>query len=370
MNTALSTGRRAIVIYSPHAGRSAHLSHALTVLCQAGVDVADVLSITSVANTLEQGSQWKADGITMVVAAGGDGLVGGVTASAISSDLPVGIMPLGTANDLARSVGIPQKLAAAARVIASGTEQEIDIGLARPIMQKLRAELPDERAAAVASPPLRQQCLFVHALTVGLSVQFARLATNKAIRQRYRRLTYPLALWKAFNAYRPVEAELHFEGVARRTTSSHVRSVTSEYAILRGRIAQATAVNAPIFWGPFEAAVPEVSFSDRLLDMVVFEDTSRHTLIQRMLHFFSYASHQIPRQNSWHARYPSLLAAALTDVPGVHHVQARSVTIFTESEQQAVTLDGEVCSCTPIQARVANERLRLIVPVSSLRRAH
>jgi hypothetical protein len=38
------------------------------------------------------------------------------------------------------------------------------------------------------------------------------------------------------------------------------------------------------------------------------------------------------------------------------------VTIVTENEPQAVTLDGEVCMQTPVEARVADEQLRLLAP--------
>jgi diacylglycerol kinase family enzyme len=49
-------------------------------------------------------------------------------------------------------------------------------------------------------------------------------------------------------------------------------------------------------------------------------------------------------------------------IPGIHHVQARGITIYTESEQEVVTLDGEVYAQTPVKARVADERMRFIVP--------
>ncbi len=344
------------MIHSPHAGRSASLSHALTALERAGVELVEVLPIAVVADAFSLGQQWKVNRIDLVVAAGGDGLVGSVAMQAVEAQLPLGILPLGTANDLARSVGIPQDIPSAAQVIASGTSRAIDLGLGRPLVLS-------KPFASHTSPRPAQHKLFTHALTVGLSVQFAQVATNKAIRQRYGLLTYPFALWQAFKMYRPIDAEIHFQDVALRcTSSSSLPVVTRDHLILRSRIAQVTAVNAPIFWGAFEGSVPGVSFTDRHLDLVIFEDTSRYQLARRMLHFFTSRYQRSSGKQSWHAQYPELLPAEFTDIPGIHHIQARSVTIFTENEPHAVTLDGEVSMHTPVEARVADEQLRLLVP--------
>ncbi len=148
----------------------------------------------------------------------------------------------------------------------------------------------------------------------------------------------------------------------RRFPSSPLPLVTSDHLVLQSRIAQVTAVNAPIFWGRFQGSVPAVSFTDRRLDLVIFEDTSRYQLAQRMLHFFTSRYQRAPGKQGWHARYPDLLPAEVTAIPGVHHIQARSMTIVTENELRAVTLDGEVYTQTPVEACVADEQLELLVP--------
>lgn len=68
MKKHLSSVPRAMVIHSPHAGRSASLSHTLTALERAGVEMVEVLPIAVIADTPVLGQQWKASGIDLVVA--------------------------------------------------------------------------------------------------------------------------------------------------------------------------------------------------------------------------------------------------------------------------------------------------------------
>ena len=51
-----------------------------------------------------------AHGATLVVSAGGDGTLVGVGNGLVNSPVPLGILPLGTGNDLARILSIPLKL--------------------------------------------------------------------------------------------------------------------------------------------------------------------------------------------------------------------------------------------------------------------
>ncbi|RJP51101.1 MAG: diacylglycerol kinase family lipid kinase [Anaerolineaceae bacterium] len=74
-------------------------------------------------------------GFSPLIIAGGDGSIGdavnGLARAAGSMDLPLGplgIMPLGSANDLVDNLGIPKDLTAAAKVIAAGKIDLIDLG--------------------------------------------------------------------------------------------------------------------------------------------------------------------------------------------------------------------------------------------------
>jgi diacylglycerol kinase family enzyme len=66
-------------------------------------------------------------GATLVIAAGGDGTVGGVAGVLAGTDAALGILPLGTLNHFARDLGIPLKLDDAAALIATGQARPIDV---------------------------------------------------------------------------------------------------------------------------------------------------------------------------------------------------------------------------------------------------
>jgi YegS/Rv2252/BmrU family lipid kinase len=62
------------------------------------------------------------------VAIGGDGLIGAVGGAMAGSEMPLGIVPGGRGNDLARVLGIPDDPAAAVAVLAAGETRRIDVG--------------------------------------------------------------------------------------------------------------------------------------------------------------------------------------------------------------------------------------------------
>jgi YegS/Rv2252/BmrU family lipid kinase len=66
---------------------------------------------------------------SLAIVGGGDGTLNSTVDALAHLKLPVGILPLGTANDFARTLGIPQNVRDACRVIAGGRTKRIDLGL-------------------------------------------------------------------------------------------------------------------------------------------------------------------------------------------------------------------------------------------------
>lgn len=66
--------------------------------------------------------------VDCVIVGGGDGTLNGVVDSLVETKLPLGILPLGTANDLARTLNIPFSIKQACEVITRGNLKAIDLG--------------------------------------------------------------------------------------------------------------------------------------------------------------------------------------------------------------------------------------------------
>jgi YegS/Rv2252/BmrU family lipid kinase len=62
------------------------------------------------------------------VVVSGDGLLGAVGGAMAGSDTPLGLIPAGRGNDLARGLGIPAEPEAAVEVILGGESRRIDVG--------------------------------------------------------------------------------------------------------------------------------------------------------------------------------------------------------------------------------------------------
>lgn len=84
---------------------------------------------------VELAEQAVRDGFSPIIAAGGDGSIGdvanGLAHAAMSEKQalgPLGILPLGSANDLVYSLGLPTDLDEAAKVIAAGKTKPMDLG--------------------------------------------------------------------------------------------------------------------------------------------------------------------------------------------------------------------------------------------------
>jgi YegS/Rv2252/BmrU family lipid kinase len=118
------TKRALLIVNRSSRQGSKDLAPALELLrARLGLEEAEAGSVDE-AITLIRGRQQEVDGIIM---AGGDGTLQGVASALLETDLTLGILPLGTANDFAAALQIPMDLPGAAKVIAAGHVRRIDL---------------------------------------------------------------------------------------------------------------------------------------------------------------------------------------------------------------------------------------------------
>ncbi|MBI6545201.1 MAG: diacylglycerol kinase family lipid kinase [Cyanobacteria bacterium NC_groundwater_1444_Ag_S-0.65um_54_12] len=70
-----------------------------------------------------------ADGCKLIVVAGGDGTINEAIQPMVGSDAVLGLIPVGTANILARELGIPPDPAKAGKALVNGCVSHLDLGL-------------------------------------------------------------------------------------------------------------------------------------------------------------------------------------------------------------------------------------------------
>jgi YegS/Rv2252/BmrU family lipid kinase len=68
-------------------------------------------------------------GPDLLILGGGDGTISGLVDMMVGHDVVLGVLPLGTANSFARTLGIPLEVEGAVEVIRTGRPRRIDLGM-------------------------------------------------------------------------------------------------------------------------------------------------------------------------------------------------------------------------------------------------
>jgi diacylglycerol kinase (ATP) len=126
----------ALLIYNPTSGmkrhrRFAEIEHAVRILKESGI-TAELAPTTGRFAARRIAKQAVDQGRGMVIACGGDGTINEIINGLAGSQVPVALLPAGTANILAKELGIPWDIPQAARLISTGIIRRVALGLAIP----------------------------------------------------------------------------------------------------------------------------------------------------------------------------------------------------------------------------------------------
>jgi YegS/Rv2252/BmrU family lipid kinase len=184
--------------------------------------------------------------VDLVAVGGGDGTLNAAVLGVIEAGLPLGVLPMGTANDLARTLGIAPDLDVAAKVIANGHTRAIDLGL-------------------VNGQP------FFNVASLGLSAELAQRLTSD-IKRRFGRLGYGLVALRVLAQARPFNAVIS-------SRDGTVRVKTLQIAVGNGR-----------YYGGGNAVEKDAAIDDQHLDLYSLE-LSRAWKLALMARSFRYGEH-------------------------------------------------------------------------------
>ena len=172
-----------------------------------------------------------------IVVAGGDGSIGCAAALALRAGVPLAVVPVGTANDFARALGLPEEPSDACRLAVHGHRLT-------PIELGRMGERP-----------------FVNVASLGLPPAAARRAHG--LKRRLGTLSYAVGAIRAGFAAEPVECKVIVEHGAE---------------VYAGEVWQATVACSGAFGGGSQV---DADPGDRMLDAVVVEAGSRLALVAR-----------------------------------------------------------------------------------------
>ncbi len=175
------------------------------------------------------------DGVERLIVVGGDGTMHFALQGLAGSDCALGVVPLGSGNDLAGSLGVPAKLDEAVERAISGPIRRIDLIRVGPIVS-------------------------VSYLGVGFDSEVTRTANQ------VRHLRGPLIyVWSVIKTLATFKAP-------------HLR-VEHDGGVFEGKAMFAVAANLPRFGGGMKIA-PDARFDDGLLDLVIVREVSRLGLLR------------------------------------------------------------------------------------------
>ncbi len=168
-----------------------------------------------------------AEQVDLVIVGGGDGTLNGIVDSLVEKQLPLGLLPLGTANDLARTLAIPLSIPEACRVIAEGYIKPIDLGWVNG-------------------------SYFFNVASLGLSVNITQNLSQGA-KRRWGVLAYGLTALQVLSQTRPFSAEI-------RANGETLSVKTIQIAIGNGR-----------YYGGGLAVATDATIDDQRLDLYSLE---------------------------------------------------------------------------------------------------
>lgn len=298
--TTKSLPREAALIVNAHSRRGQTLfQDAKTKLEAAGVKLIAAHAVDDPDQMNIMVAREIANGAPMVIVGGGDGSMSGTIDELVGKDCVFAVLPLGTANSFARTLGLPLDLDGAVEVIASGERRRIDLGMI-------------------------DHDYFVNAASIGLSPMIGKTVPHK-LKRYLGRIGYLLWAVKCSVAFRPFRLIIDDgegkSGGERRMWSTEVR-------ILNGR-----------FHGGVELSEDaDVESGDIMIQAVVGRSRTRLA-------------------GDWYAKFFKLRDK------DAHTVEFTGQSFRLDTRPHlGISIDGEVLARTPVMVKVAQAAVEVAVP--------
>ncbi|WP_228002251.1 diacylglycerol kinase family protein [Nocardia australiensis] len=309
--------RTLTVVTNPHSGVGrGHgvAAAALARFAERGVEVTEVRAPTAAESVrLVRESIDSAHPPDAVVCIGGDGLMNVLLGAVAQTGVPLGLIPAGTGNDLAREIGVPtDDPVAAADLILRGRTRTIDLGV-------VESEAPGVEPKWFATVT---------------GTGFDARVTLRANRMRWPKgpLRYTIAALVEIVGRFAVPYRMELFGVAHRALDNPVSDTVIETAAVM------VAVGNTRTYGGGMLICPDAKPDDGLLDLTVVGAVTRRDMLRLL---------------------PALSAGKRIDHPKTKQYRVEQVTLTAPGAP--ATADGEPAGTLPVTLRAVSGALTVLV---------
>jgi len=304
----------ALLIYNPISGRRrarrfAEIEQAVRILKEAGIttELAPTYAPNSATRIARLAVEQRRG---MVIACGGDGTINEVVNGLARSQTPMAILPAGTANILAKELGIPWDIPRAARMISNAVIRRIALGIVLPLNGNVSAAMP------------REGRYFLSVAGAGPDGAIVN-GVHEELKKRAGQLAYWAEGFRQLLRYNFAEMRIESHGRERRAT-----------IMIVGRTKH--------YGGPFKITTGADLFEDSF-EILTYSKGSR----------FAYAS-----------CLPALWMGKLRAREGIDAWKAdHSVCEPVGAHPVYAQVDGEPIGCLPLSFRIVPDALSLLIPV-------
>ncbi|HXW17674.1 MAG TPA: diacylglycerol kinase family protein [Candidatus Acidoferrales bacterium] len=306
----------AVLIYNPASGRRRHrrfaeIEEAARILQSSGI-AAELAPTDSRGAATDIARKAVTNKIDLAIVCGGDGTINEVVNGLAGSQVPLAVLPAGTANILAKELGIPWDIPAAARLIRGSTTQRIALGAVM-------------NATAEGDADPSQGCrYFMSVAGAGPDGEIVH-AVNPELKDQTGIIAYWAAGARQLFQYRFPEMAI---------ASSQNRGNATLLVVGR-------TVN---YGGPFKITTGANLFDDEF-EIVTFNTRNRWRYVGALLPLWLGRLRSVAGIRAWKTR-------ELTCAP------ANGSTIYAQ-------VDGELAGTLPLHFRVVPDALTLVVPATA-----
>jgi diacylglycerol kinase (ATP) len=239
------------------------------------------------------------NGASLIIAAGGDGTISEVVNGMVNSQVPLGILPAGTANVLAHEIGLSRNVVSAARQLAGCVPRRVSIGEITMASGAVRYFLMMAGAGFDAR--------VIYHLSAGLKDKLGKAS-------------YFLAGLGRLGGTLP-ELDAVIDGETRRCSFALISKVRN-------------------YGGDFEIA-PEVLLSDNQFEVVLFQGQNSWLYLRYLF---------------------GVVTKRLKHTPGVSFWRTSGIDLKPVDDDVHLQADGEYIGTLPTRIRIVPDALTLLVP--------